>query len=324
MMDLYEFTLAHLLELAPGAPWPEMEELIRRVAARKPYDWRLPVMACEAVGGSPEMAMPGAAAIACLQISIILVDDMLDADARGAYRRFGMPATANLAIAFQAAGLKAITRGDAALSTKLAAARALNVMALRTAYGQHLDLQTLEDEAAYWRLVRTKSSSFFGAALYTGALLGKASGETAGGLRAFGRLYGEAVQIQDDLNDAMATPANPDWLQGRRPLPILYATVVGHPERDRFLALRGAVADEEALAEAQQILIRSGAVSYCVDQLVGRYRKLRQLLDGMSLARSDGLEDLLDGVATPVRAVLTNTAGDGATGRMPLRGRSIL
>lgn len=58
-------------------------------------------------------------------------------------------------------------------------------------------------------------------------------------------------------------------------------------------------------------LIRCGAVSYCVDQLVGRYRKLRRLLDGMSLARTDGLEDLLDGVAAPVRAVLTSTGVAG-------------
>jgi geranylgeranyl pyrophosphate synthase len=60
------------------------------------------------------------------------------------------------------------------------------------------------------RIVKTKSSPFFGTALQIGALLGDFSAKNVGGLKELGILYGEMVQIHDDLNDALAVPANPD------------------------------------------------------------------------------------------------------------------
>jgi hypothetical protein len=63
-------------------------------------DWQLRVLAGGASGGSIEQAIPAAAAIACLRISIILVDDLLDADPRGEHHRVGAPTTANLASHF--------------------------------------------------------------------------------------------------------------------------------------------------------------------------------------------------------------------------------
>ena len=65
--------------------------------------WKLPVIACQAAGESPEKAIPASAALACAQLSIILVDDMLDDDPRGEYRRIGYGNASNFANAFQAA-----------------------------------------------------------------------------------------------------------------------------------------------------------------------------------------------------------------------------
>lgn len=73
------------------------------------------------------------------------------------------------------------------------------------------------------------------------------------------------IQIQDDLNDAIAVPANPDWALGRSSLPILFAQTVDYPERGRFLQLRCALQaapDAEALAEAQAILVRCGQLRH--------------------------------------------------------------
>ena len=58
------------------------------------------------MGADDAIALPAVAAIACLQISIILVDDILDDDPRGAYHRLGAGRAANLGLAFQAAALK--------------------------------------------------------------------------------------------------------------------------------------------------------------------------------------------------------------------------
>lgn len=315
-VDIYSLATDFLLDMPLISSWPDMQAILERRASHKPHDWQLPVVGCEAVGGSRGQAIPGVAAIACLQTSIILIDDMLDTDPRGEHHRIGMPAAANLAVAFQAAGLVAIARGNSPEDVRLAALRSLSHMALTTAVGQHWDVQNPADEKAYWRLVCTKSSPFFGAALYVGALLGGASTQTAVQLEQFGHIYGEMIQIHDDLNDAMATPANPDWIQGRSPLPVLYAQVVAHPERERFLALRQSIADPDALSEAQKILIRCGAVSYCVDQLLRRYQELQELLNAISLTDTAGLETLLDLVVKPVESMLATVGVTEDMGRI--------
>ncbi len=306
-MDTYMLALKALSEskLTVVQSWPEMERLFKRAAPSPPRDWRLPVLACEAVGGKPEHAAPAVAAIACAQISIILIDDLLDADPRGEHQTLGAPAVANLAAAFQAAALEVIGEGDDRYTqaAKLAAWRSLNQMLLTTAFGQYLDIQNPADEAAYWKVVETKSGPFYGAALHLGALAGGASIEIAEQLKHLGHLYGAIIQIHDDLNDAMAIPANPDWTLGRTPLPMLFAQRVDHAERARFLELRGrlqAAPDPEVLAEAQRILIRCGAISYGVQELVSRHQTAQAFLEALPVPHRAGLDLLLQESIAPV------------------------
>jgi geranylgeranyl pyrophosphate synthase len=300
-MDIFEQIINYFLNTPRVDSWEEMRTLFRRIAFRRPDHWLLPVKACEAVGGTPDQAVPAAVAFACSHISIILVDDMLDSDPRGEYQSIGAPVAANLACAFQSAGLTALAQCASETEPKLMALAGLNQMILTTALGQYWDIQLPTDEAAYWRIVRTKSSPFFGAALYTGALLGGASEKNASGLKELGNLYGELIQIHDDLNDTLAVPANPDWIQGRLPLPILFAQTVEHAERARFLELRQEVSDEGALLEAQDILIRCGAVSYCVDQIWRRQQTAQRILAALELPRRDVLDALIEEVIAPVR-----------------------
>src|SRR6188474_198738 len=85
--------------------WPQMLAMIERVVHRESTSvWEHPVSACRAVGGREEDALPAAAALFCSMISIHLVDDMLDDDPKGDYHRLGIGRTANLGLAFQAAG----------------------------------------------------------------------------------------------------------------------------------------------------------------------------------------------------------------------------
>ena len=115
-----------------------------------------------------------------------------------------------------------------------------------------------------------------------------------------GRLYGEMIQIHDDLNDTMAMPANPDWIQKRQPLPILFALNVEHPDREKFLDLYQNILNENALQEAQEILIRCGAVSYCVDQLIRRHEMAQEILNKTPLANKSQVDSLLEAVMRPV------------------------
>jgi geranylgeranyl diphosphate synthase type I len=294
---------AHVLALPEVAAWPEMAGFFERKSRPRP-DWNSPLLACQAVGGDASLTTPGAAAIACLQVSIILVDDMLDEDPRGEHLRRGSGPTANLALAFQAAAFRVIEQAAVSADRRAAVIASLAWLALATALGQHWDVQNLNGEKNYWKVVRAKSTPFYGAALHVGALLGGASDPVAEGLRDFGVLIGEIIQIRDDLFDAFQTPANPDWKQGRNNLPILFARTADHLDRARFLDLLPRTDDPLALQEAQQILIHCGAVSYCAYHLVKRHREARQLLEGIPLADPAPMMDLLARETQPLVELL--------------------
>lgn len=74
-MELYESILEILPKLPSIRAWAGAQTILDRMASLKPPDWELPILACRAVGGKSEQALPAAAAIACLQISIIMIDD---------------------------------------------------------------------------------------------------------------------------------------------------------------------------------------------------------------------------------------------------------
>ena len=119
-MDIYMATCAYLFDSPTIQAWPEVQDLLERTSLHRPYYWQLPIIACEAVGGAVGQALPGMAAIACLHTSILLLDDMLDADPKGEYHHLGQPATANMAAALQAIGLEAIARSTQSPTLKLA------------------------------------------------------------------------------------------------------------------------------------------------------------------------------------------------------------
>ncbi len=291
-----------ILALPEMAAWPEIAALFLKAQANKAVrlDWQLPALASRAVGGAEAVALPAVGAIACLQISIILIDDMLDQDPRGTYHRLGVGRTANLALAFQAAALRLIGQGAASPEAKAAAGAALSAVALATAFGQDLDVQNLRGEEDYWRVVRAKSTPFYGGALQVGALLGGAGLPVAQGLYDFGVVLGEMIQIFDDLVDAFEAPANPDWGEGRNNLAILYARTADHDKRAEFLQVAPGADDPRVLQDAQQLLISSGAVSYCVYQQLQRFRTGRAILDRLDLADPAPMSELLRNQVDPL------------------------
>lgn len=303
-MDIYSQIKDYVINLPVLREWAEARALFTRIASGEQPHWLMPAWACESVGGTGEDALPACAAIACAHVGIILVDDMLDSDPRGEYHRIGAAASANLACAFQAASLASFAGAHIPNNARLAAMEGMNAMFLSTALGQFWDVQTPNDEAAYWLVTQTKSSPFFGAALQIGALAGGAPVETSNRLKELGKIYGEIIQIHDDLEDSLAVPANSDWILGRAPLPILFAKLVDHPDRTRFLELCAKIESPGALEEAQEILIRCGAVAYCVEQLHRRDESARALLDATPLTRREILDGLFARAIAPVWKLL--------------------
>jgi geranylgeranyl pyrophosphate synthase len=302
-----EAVKARVLNLPEVAGWPEMATAFERaMEQRGVIEWELPLMACQAVGGEASVAIPGGAAVACMQLSLLLVDDMLDEDPRGAYLRIGEAAAANLALAFQAAAFRVLEHVPMDAERRAALYAVLSRMALTSAFGQNLDAQNLGGEENYWKIVRAKTAPYFGAALYMGALLGQASLEIANRFYDLGLLYGEILQVSDDLLDAFEKPASPDWRLGRNNLAILYALTASHPDSARIEQLRSEVGTPQALEAAQQILVRCGAVSYCIYQLHERYQAARQLIDDVPLVDPAPIQDALLRQVRPVARLFQN------------------
>ncbi len=301
-MELYAKLIDEFSAIVHVKEWEEVQVLFRRVASTKPAHWLLPLRACEAAGGTMEQALPAALTVACSHIGIVLVDDMLDADPRGEHLKMGEPAVANMASALQSAALAAVSHCDMPADAKLLAMESVNEMFLATTIGQYWDVTSIvADEESYWKIAKGKSSPFFGASLQIGALMGGASVELAAKFKELGSLYGEMIQIHDDLGDALSVPARPDWGAERAPLPILFAKLVEHPQRARFEELRPHAGNSpQILEEAQEILIQCGAVSYCVYQLLNRYETVKGILADLSLTRRDILEKVFEDVGRPV------------------------
>jgi len=279
--------------------WSEVQEFFPDTQDGIRLDWQLPGIACAAVGGRFADANPAMAGLACIQVSIILVDDMLDEEPEGAHHRLGIGRTANMALALQAAGAVLIEQCRVDRAYRAAAAHALNQMALATAAGQELDVRNLSGEENYWRVIRAKSTPFYGAGLKIGALLGGASRQMAEVLYNVGVLFGEAIQVYDDLEDAFQSPANSDWAQGRNNLALLYGLTAEYPQKDEFLRYRRRSDDLAYLHKAQQVLIDSGAVSYCVFQLMQRHARARASLRSLPLSHRDRIDHLLDRQLAP-------------------------
>jgi len=285
--------------------WPLLEELIGRsvLPDSKPC-WEYVLHGCEAVGGRRQEALPGCAAIFCLFYAIHLVDDLLDDDPDGIFHRVGVGTAANVALAFQGMASRVIAESRLAPERQKRAQGAIGRMTLGTAFGQNLDAADLEGEEAYWRVVRHKTPPLFGCALELGALYGGACDEVAERVGSLGGALGEIVQINDDLGDAMAQPAKVDWLRRGTNLPILFARTAEHPERDSFEALAARVSQPAALAEAQEILVRSGAVSYCAYRIVEAYNQAIAEVHDWDLAVPGSLESLMQDQVEPLKDLL--------------------
>jgi geranylgeranyl pyrophosphate synthase len=308
-MTLYTNAIEQLLVYEEAQRWPELNHALQRALVRQPVAWHFPIKACEAVGGAPEKAIPAVAAITCAHMAILLVDDVLDDDPRGEYHRLGAGRASNLAVGLNALGMRVLFDAKDCDQRERAAA-GLNAMIGSTAYGQELDVQNARNEEEYWAVAQAKSSPYFGVALYIGALFGGGKIETAEQLNKFGEIYGEIMQIHDDLNDSLATPANIDWFTGRSPLPLLFAQLVDHPDRERFIELRSLVEDEGALQEAQAILVRCGAISFSVHHLIERHRRAKELLERIELNSPEEMHILLDEALAPVKHLFESVGAE--------------
>lgn len=226
--------------------------------------WMLPILVCECLGGAAKSNIAAdwqtatVAALGCTQLSIIVVDDMLDYDERGLHKRVGAGQAANIALGFQSV---AQSMFDGYGYEPYALAR----MGRYISRGQYMDVNNdILDEAIYWSIVKDKSCAYYETCFDLGVRL---YGEHVPALVAVGGVLGKMIQVTDDLVDIMATPAKSDWWRCSN-LSIFYMHQAA--SQDEWLLFNTIVEDIRgggdtaliALRKAQTMLIQQGVLAY--------------------------------------------------------------
>jgi geranylgeranyl diphosphate synthase type I len=239
------------------------------------------MLACEAVGGDPMLALRSATAIEHFHTAALIHDDIQD----GAETRRGEPC-----FHIKEGVALAINAGDLALSlvtgsvvadpylddaTKVAVLRELVAMTTRTIEGQALDIGWARDNRFdlcvedYLVMARHKTAFYSGAIpLAIGAIIGGASTSLVETLRSFGLAAGLAFQIQDDLINLTGSDRSKDFridiTEGKRTLMVVHALNNAAPAaRERLLEiLRAHTTDAATLGEAVEILQDAGSIDF--------------------------------------------------------------
>jgi geranylgeranyl pyrophosphate synthase len=237
----------------------------------------------QAVGGRPDAVVMAAAGTESGHVASLIHDDIIDGDTirRGraaVHCRFGLEAAivAGDALIFDLFVCLAECRGAVPDDRVVAAFQIVAKAGVELCRGQTLEADITEgrllDADLYLRMITMKTAALFRGACQSGAVLGGGPPEWVSALAEYGEHLGIAFQIRDDLlgylgDDAVTGKPGISDIKNRRPtLPVIFAYRDGTPFDRSVLdvALRGDMADEEALPAVAGVLQRTGAIAGCM------------------------------------------------------------
>jgi len=212
------------------------------------------LLACEAVGGNWERALPAAAALELIHNFSLIHDDIQDGDQQRHHRPtvwslWGQAQAINAgdtAFALSGVAIEGLREQGYPAETVLTVWQLLNAATLRLVEGQYLDLafesrlDITVDE--YLGMIARKTGALIEVAAHVGALLGEADTTLIDHLRWYGRALGLAFQIGDDLlgiwgeTAETGKPVAADLRRRKKSLPVVYALQHSAPADKALLA----------------------------------------------------------------------------------------
>ncbi len=252
-------------------------------------------------GETTDDVVMGAVAVELVHLGSLYHDDVMD---EAEMRRTVQSVNARWG------NLRAILAGDFLLAraSEIAAGLGTEVAGLlastigRLCEGQVRELQAAfqvdRTEAAYLASIEGKTASLFSSACRIGAIVGELSRPEIDTLTEFGRLFGMAFQIVDDILDVVATdeelgkPAGHDLVEGVYTLPVIRALATD--DGDALRGLLGHPLDPGEMQRARALVRENGAVA-------GSVRTAREFAE-QAVAT---LAPLGDGLATGSLAATT-------------------
>jgi geranylgeranyl diphosphate synthase type I len=215
------------------------EEPIKTIARGKRIRPLLVLLTCSAAGGNWKDALPAAAAVEMVHNFSLIHDDIEDQSAlrRGrltVWKKWGIAQAINAGDAmFTLAHLQPIRLSETV--SQFAALKSVEVLqhaCLHLTQGQYLDLafEKRDDVSIddYWSMVEGKTAALISASTELGAISAQCDDQSCVSYRNYGRLFGLAFQVQDDLlgiwgNSLITGKSNQsDLITGKKTLPILY------------------------------------------------------------------------------------------------------
>ena len=266
-------------------------------------------VAAGAVGRShdrvPDEVVLGGVAVELVQIGSLYHDDVMD---EALTRRSVESVNARWG------NLRAILAGDFLLAkaSEIAASLGTEVAQLLAATiatmceGQVRELQTTFDvtrtEAQYTAAIEGKTASLFAAAARIGALVAELARSEVEALTTFGRRYGMAFQVVDDILDVVATdeqlgkPAGNDLAEGVYTLPVIGA-LAGRTSGAELAELLGHPLEPDDVERARK-LVRAGDAVEVATAAAHRYGQqaanaLDELADDDAVAHLRGMTTAL-------------------------------
>jgi heptaprenyl diphosphate synthase len=216
--------------------------------------------------------------------------------------------------------LRAILAGDFLLAkaSEIAAGLGVEVAGLlavtiaELCQGQVAELQTLYDtertEEQYYASISGKTASLFAAAPRIGGIVSNFDRRDIDLLTEYGRLYGMAFQVVDDILDVIATdeqlgkPAGRDMLEGVYSLPVIHALAA--PGSERLQALLADQLREEDRAAAIDEVRSSPGVDTAFEAAEAFVHKARlTVLDVADNAAARTMADTADHLLDTVRSI---------------------
>ena len=260
------------------------------------------LLAAEALGGSPEEAIPGAVAVELVHNFSLVHDEIQDRDAERHHRPTiwrirGEAQAINVGDFLLTRALRALADADAPGDRRIAALSALLTATDDMIGGQWADL-SFEPRgdvsvAEYLAMVEGKTGALIGAPLQIGAILAGAPAAQSDGIRDWGRKVGLAFQASDDILGIWGDPAltgksnQNDLARHKKTLPVI-AALAEPRTRDaieRLYARDEPPPDEIATVAAQ---LAAGGIRERAEEHARRYvTEADSLLDGLGLREDE-------------------------------------
>ena len=271
------------------------------------------LLACEALGGDVESALPAAAAVELVHNFSLIHDDIQDGNSERHNRPtvwwvWGPAQAINAGDGMHAlARLALLRQTDSGVSPErtLKAVGLLDEACLRLCEGQYLDLTYQErvdiSQDAYFKMVEGKTAALISCATELGAVMSSANEPAAKAMSQFGAKLGLAFQIRDDILDLWGQqdtgkPLAGDILNKKKSLPIVYAIENASGAERRALGdvYFKRVMEPEDIDKIIEVLETLGAREFCQTKADALCTEALEALReaGLSSHQSEGLEAL--------------------------------